>query len=209
MRKSPHTLAAATMTVTSAIIFGLAPSGVAQAADSPTSLELLQKCNQGTDSCVFHHTSSELFAGQAHQVGTTLFNCGPGDATKTVAWSDSTGESNSVGVSFIIAQEGNILGAFGAFKSEVEISYGHRWGTTQSTTRSGTVKIGAGQKAWLTRETAMQRVSGTYELHFSSRFKGHYIWYVPFSATGPAPDQKDVIVQHEANMTAGEKEQCK
>ena len=210
MKRAIRTLAAgAALAVGSATGVSLAATGVAEAASSPSSLELLQKCNHGTDLCAFHPSGGpQLFAGNAHQIGTTLFNCGPGSATKSVAWSDSTGESNSVGVSFIVANEGSIAGAFEAFKSELEISYGHRWGSTDTTTRTTNVMVEAGQKGWLMRQTAMQRVKGTYELHFGKRFYGHYYWYVPFTVTGPAPDQPSVVSQQRATMTAGEKAQC-
>jgi hypothetical protein len=209
MRHTVRSLMAVLAAVSAVGVF-LAGAGVAQADSSPTSLELLQKCNNGTDVCVFHpNRGPQLYSGNPHQIGTTLFNCGPGSATKSVSWSDSTGESNSVGVSFIIANEGDIAGAFAAFKSELEISYGHRWGSTDTTTRTTNVTVSAGQKGWLVRQTPMQRVTGTYELHFGYRFYGHYYWYIPFTVTGPAPGRPDVVSQRSAAMTNGAKEQCR
>ncbi|MYQ76040.1 hypothetical protein GTW64_02920 [Streptomyces sp. SID4923] len=51
-----------------------------------------------------------------------------------------------------------------------------------------TVNVRPGEVGRVIREAQMQRVRGTYELHFPDRFYGHYYWYVPFEATGPLPD---------------------
>ncbi|MET7935156.1 hypothetical protein [Streptomyces sp. NPDC005322] len=57
----------------------------------------------------------------------------------------------------------------------------------------------------MTREPRTQSVKGTYELHFPDRFYGHYIWYVPFEATGPTPDAPSTKTQHTRAMTDREK----
>lgn len=209
MNRTTTAAVAACVSTVAALGVGLSTASPAQAEATPTSIELLQKCNNGTDYCVFHPNGGpQIYAGGTHQIGTTLFNCGPGSATKRVAWSDTTGETNSIGISFINAQEGGILGAVGAFKSEFEITYGHKWGSSNTTTRTTDVRVDAGQKAWLTRATPMQKITGTYELHFGYRFYGHYYWYVPFTIDGPAPNQPDVVAQHSTPMTSGEKAQC-
>ncbi|MDQ1290047.1 MAG: hypothetical protein QG622_3613 [Actinomycetota bacterium] len=210
MRLTTRTVAAAAVAVaTMAGTTVLAGKALAE-EQPPTSMELLMKCRNGADFCEFHAEGGPtVFAGDRHQIGTTLFNCGPGASTKQVTWIDGTSETNSLGVSLITATDTE-LGFFSVFKTEYEVSYGHKWGTSESTNRTTDVKVDAGQKAWLTRATPMQRIPGKYELHFGSKFHGHYYWYVPFTMTGPAPEAKDVDVvsQHSAPMTAGEKEQC-
>jgi hypothetical protein len=211
MRPGRKTITAAVLAVGLTTGGALYTTNQASADDTPTSLELLQRCNNGADYCVFHPSGDpQLFASDVHQIGTTLYNCGPGDATKTAAWSDSTGESNSLGVSLTTSAGVGLEGVLTVFKVEREISYGHTWGTTDTTRRSTDVKVAAGQKAWLTRQAPMQRVGGTYELHFGSRFHGHYYWYVPFTMTGPAPDAHDVdvVAQHSGPMSDEEKTQC-
>jgi hypothetical protein len=204
-------LAAASLTVSAAIGTTAGVIGVAHADDTqPTSIELLNECNKSTDSCVFHPNGNPtVFAGDVHQIGTTLFNCGPESAVKRVSWFDETGETNSVGISFIFANE-QALGPLAAFKSEFEITYGHKWGTSESTGRTTNIKVEAREKGWLVRSSPMQRISGTYELHFGSRFHGHYYWYVPFEITGPAPDATniEVVSQRSDPMTEGELRQC-
>jgi hypothetical protein len=184
---------------------------LAQADDTPSSLELMDKCNHGTDSCTFHPDSGpKVFADNPHQIGNTLFNCGPGSASKSVSWTDTSGERNSFGISMVNAQEGSIAGWFGAFKTEFEITFGHRWGNSDSTTRATDIKVNAGEKGWLVRSTPMQTITGTYELHFGKEFHGHYYWYVPFTITAPAPEATsiDVVSQREEPMSPQEKTQC-
>lgn len=190
-------------------VFGVGQT--ARADEAPTTAELLQQCNVRTDYCVFHPDSGPvIIAGDPHQVGTTLFNCGPGAAMKRVSWTDTSAERNSVGISFVHAEEGGLLGGLGAFKSEFEVTYGHQWGTSDSTTRATDVKVAPGNKGWLVRAAPMQQITGRYELHFGRRFHGHYYWYVPFTITAAAPDATDVDVvsQREQAMTTGEKSQC-
>ncbi|MGW1863658.1 hypothetical protein [Streptomyces collinus] len=45
---------------------------------------------------------------------------------------------------------------------------------------------------------------GTYELIFGKRFHGHYYWYVPFEATGPA-DRPSTKSQRSRPMTPQER----
>jgi hypothetical protein len=191
------------------IVIGVGQS--ARADDAPTSVELLQQCNSGTDYCVFHPDSGpEILVGDSHQVGTVLFNCGPGSATKSVSWTDNSAERSSVGISFVHAEENGLAGGLGVFKSEFEVTYGHRWGTSDATTRATDVKVEPGDKGWLERAAPMQRISGTYELHFGSKFHGHYYWYIPFTITAEAPaaTNVEVVSQREQAMTTEEKAQC-
>jgi hypothetical protein len=51
----------------------------------------------------------------------------------------------------------------------------------------------------------MQKVHGTYEMHFPDKFYDHYIWYQDFDAAGSAGD----ITQHTGPMTDQERaERC-
>ena len=54
------------------------------------------------------------------------------------------------------------------------------------------------------RAAQMQKVKGTYELHFEDKFYDHYIWYVPMEVTGPAEDQQSTVVQDTSPMTEEE-----
>ncbi|MFF2062924.1 hypothetical protein ACFVWZ_14195 [Streptomyces sp. NPDC058200] len=182
----------------------MAPTA-AQAEEQPTIRELLDKCDNGTDVCVFHPDGPpQVSMGEAHQVGDSAFNCTADLQRSTVGWSDTTGESNSVGVS-LSAEYGFSL----VFKMTIETSYQHTWESSHTESEQTNVDVRPGEVGWVTREAQMQRVSGTYELHFPDRFYGHYYWYVPFDATGPLPDAPSTKTQHTRAMTDQEKaEHC-
>ncbi|MFD5110937.1 hypothetical protein ACFWNG_01240 [Streptomyces sp. NPDC058391] len=193
---------AALATAGSAVL--MAPTA-AQAEEQPTIRELLDKCDNGTDVCVFHPDGPpQVSMGEAHQVGDSAFNCTADLQRSTVGWSDTTGESNSVGVS-LSAEYGFSL----VFKMTIETSYQHTWESSHTESEQTNVDVRPGEVGWVTREAQMQRVSGTYELHFPDRFYGHYYWYVPFDATGPLPDAPSTKTQHTRAMTDQEKaEHC-
>lgn len=184
----------------------LAPTA-AQADDSPpTARELLDKCDNGTDECTFHPDGPPSDAtGDAHQVGDAAYNCTQDLQRSSVGWSDTTGESNSVGVS--LSAE---YGFSEVFKVSIETNYSHTWESSHTENGTTNVDVRPGEVGTVTREAQNQTVSGKYELHFPDRFHGHYIWYVPFTATGPKPDAKGTTTQHTRPMTDQEKaDHCK
>jgi hypothetical protein len=79
----------------------LTPISAAQADDEqPTTRELLEQCDNGTDKCVFHPAGAPVDSmGEPHQVGDSAFNCTKDMQRSAVGWSDTTGETNTVGVS--------------------------------------------------------------------------------------------------------------
>ena len=180
----------------------LAPT-VAQAEEQPTARELLDKCDNGTDSCVFHPDGPPSDSmGEAHQVGDSAFNCTQDLQRSTVGWSDTTGESNSLGVS--LSAE---YGFSEVFKVTIQTSYEHTWESSHTEEQQTNVEVKPGEVGWITREAAMEEVQGTYEMHFEDKFYGHYIWYVPFDATGPKADAPSTKTQHTRPMTDEEKSQ--
>ncbi|MFC9602184.1 hypothetical protein ACFTTN_01790 [Streptomyces niveus] len=183
----------------------LAPTSAQAADEQPTIRELLDKCDNGTDLCVFHPSGPpEESMGEAHQVGDSAFNCTADLQRSTVGWSDTTGESNSVGVS--LSAE---VGFAEVFKVSIETNYSHTWESSHTESEQTNVDVRPGEVGWVTREAQMQRVSGQYELHFEDKFYGHYYWYVPFDATGPLPDAPSTKTQHTRPMTDQERsEHC-
>lgn len=180
----------------------LAPTAAAAAPspDTPTARQLLLKCDNGTDVCVFHPDGPpEISMGPAHQVGPSTYNCTDDVQRSGIGWSDTTGETNSVGIS--LSAE---YGFAEVFKVTVEASYQHTWSSSHTESGSTWVDVRPGEVGWVTREAQMQTVSGTYELHFPDPYYGHYYWYVPFTATGPMPDAPDTRTQHTRPMTDSE-----
>jgi hypothetical protein len=175
----------------------------ASAEDGPTARELLDKCDNGTDVCLFHPDAAPTVSmGEAHQVGDSAFNCTGDIQRSTVGWSDTTGESNSLGVS--LSAE---YGFAEVFKMTIETSYQHTWESSHTESEQTNIDVRPGEVGWVTREAQMQRVTGTYELHFGDPFYGHYYWYVPFDATGPLPDAPSTKTQHTRAMTDDERAQ--
>jgi hypothetical protein len=173
------------------------------AADGPTGRELLDKCDNGTDSCVFHpYGPPETFQGDVHQVGDTVFNCTADLQRSTVKWSETTGESNTFGVS--LSAE---YGFSEVFKVSIEVSYQHTWETSNTFGQDDSVDVRPGEKGWIERGTQMNRVKGQYEMHFPDRYYDHYIWYQDFEAVGPVKDAPGMITKRTAAMTPEEKTQ--
>jgi hypothetical protein len=177
----------------------------ASAADGPTGRELLDKCDNGTDVCLFHPAGPpESFRGDVHQVGDTTFNCTATPQNTTIKWSETTGESNSFGVS--LSAE---YGFSEVFKVSIETSYNHTWETSNTKGQDEMIAVPAGEKGWIERATEMHRVRGTYEMHFPDKFYDHYIWYQDFEAVGPAKDAPGLITKRTAPMSDQEKaEHC-
>lgn len=172
-------------------------------AEDPTSRELLEKCNNGTDSCVFHPAGApSTFPGERKQVGRTDYNCSSVEQRYSVAWSDTTQESNSVGVAF------KIEAGFGeVFKATMETSYSHTWTSGQTKTETSWINVPPGEVGQIFHAPEMQRASGQYELHFGDRFHDHYVWYVPFESTS-AVDNDGTVTQSTRPMTDEERAQC-
>jgi hypothetical protein len=172
-------------------------------AEDPTSRELLDQCNNGTDSCVFHPDGApSTFPGERKQVGRSDYNCTSVQQSYAVAWSDMTQESNSVGVSF------SVEAGFGeVFKVSMETNYSHTWTSGHTETETTTVNVPPGEVGEIYHAPEMQRASGQYELHFGDRFHDHYIWYVPFESTSPT-DSAGTVTQSTRPMTDEEKAQC-
>lgn len=175
---------------------------VAQAEDDPpTQRELLDKCDNGTDLCEFHPEGQpEDSMGEAHQVGDNAYNCTGDPQRSAVGWQDTDTETNSVGISM-----GAEYGFSEVFKVSIEAKYEHGWENSHTESDQTWVEVKPEEVGWVTREAAMQKVKGRYEMHFPDKFHGHYIWYVPFEATGPKPDANSTKTQHTRPMTDQEK----
>ena len=176
----------------------------AAAAEEPTTRELLEKCDNGTYSCVFHPEGEpEYYTDEAKTVGDPVYNCTDGLQRSAVEWSDTTSQSNSVGLS-MTTEDG-----FGkAFAVSYEQTYEHTWEESHTESQTTNVDTRPAEVGWVERAPQMQKVKGTYELHFEDKFYDHYIWYVPMEVTGPAEDSSQAVSQHVRPMTDEEQGQC-
>ena len=142
------------------------------AADNPSVKQLLAACSWA-DYCKFHPTSYWTYTGPNHTVGDPVFNCGHKINPMTVSWSDTTSASNNVGVTITLGVK-----FADTFETEVSVTYGHTWTKSHTDSQSNTVNLDPHWKGWVERGVGKQAAKGWYEIHFGSRYYGHYIWYV-------------------------------
>ncbi len=204
MRRTSTVLCAAAVAVAGAVA---APPTAARAdhQGAPSVRELLELCGVETDVCEFHPGGEpELFAAPSRVVGSEVFNCTSGRQDMAVIWSDTTSQSNSVGLT-LTTEAG-----FGeVFSVSYEQSFEHTWTTSHTETQTTYVNTAPGEVGWVERQPRMQRVHGTYELHFPDREWGHYVWYAPFTVEGPVPGSPDdVVTQNVRPMTGAERAAC-
>ncbi|WP_017558185.1 hypothetical protein [Nocardiopsis baichengensis] len=180
---------------------GAAAPAHADHEDTPTVRQLLEKCDNGTDVCDFH-PEGPVREHQAarHAVGAPVYNCTDREQLMSVGWSDTTSESNSVGLSL-----GGEYGFAEVFTVSFKVTYGHEWTHSHTESQTTTVATGPGEVGRVYVGPRMQTVKGTYELHFPDRYYGHYYWYAPFEATGPTDDQSGTITQSTRPMTSEER----
>lgn len=154
-----------------------APSA-ASAEDTPTTRDLLEACGTQTDVCDFHPESETTADAERTVVVSDVRNCSTSDQTEVRGWTNTKGESNSVGV------EVSAEFKFGeVFTAGVSTSYGHEWNWSKSTSEESRLTVAPGKVGSLTQVAQAKTVKGTYELHFGDPYYGHYYWYVPFEST--------------------------
>jgi hypothetical protein len=129
----------------------LPATGTASAGEGPTVRELLEKCDNGTDVCEFHPDGEpEYFTADAKQVGDPVHNCTPDPQRSSVAWSDTTSQSNSVGLSMTTEA------GFGkVFAVSYEQNYEHTWEESHTESQTTFVKTGSHQVGWVERAAQM------------------------------------------------------
>lgn len=160
---------------------GDTPSDSVSANQRPAPRELLQKCKKGKN-CKFHPAGPpKNFLGKRRKVSGIFNNCHNNvKGHSSLSYSQTTGQSNSYGVSL-----GVQAGYAEVFMVTFTASYDHTWETSKTVSSSADITVPGHHKAWWIRAAPMHRWKGIYEMHFANRFYGHYIWYLPFTATGP------------------------
>jgi hypothetical protein len=144
----------------------------AAAADGPTVSQLLAKCNNGTDRCVFHVNSVEKYLGPEKQVSPSIKNCTSVNQSYQKTWTDSTSTGTTT------TEAVSISGAFGAFTAGYTKSTGKSWEYEHTESHSSTVWVAPWKTAYLAHQTPKVKTRGYYQLNFGKRFYGHYVWYV-------------------------------
>lgn len=203
-RRKMVSVGALVATVVVGTVLGASP---ASAADSPSKRELLESCGRSTSHCEFHPQSYRTYVGSLHRVGEPTFNCGSEINEKEVSWSDTTGSTNSVGVSVSAS-----AGFAKTFEVAVEASYHHEWSVSHTFSRLERVKIRPKYVGWVERASGMQAATGWYEMHYNKPFHGHNVWYVKnYEQRGPNLETVGHITLKDRPMTDFELKQnrCK
>jgi hypothetical protein len=173
-RRTAAVLTAA-VTVTGAS-FLAAPSAFAE--DTPTVNDLVMKCGDA-DFCEFHpEGAEEAGPDQEKVIDDHIINCSSTDQQMSYAWTNTQGESNSIGVS---VEAGFKFGE--VFSASVTTTYGHEWNWSKASTKTSTLHVAPGKVGALTQLYHTTKVHGNYELHFGDKYYDHYIWYAPFDST--------------------------
>lgn len=173
---------------------------VAMADEVPTSMELLEKCGNGTDLCEFHVSGATRTFFSPSEVASQTANCTDKDQTASLMWEKTFTSTNSLGVSLKVS-----WGPTKAFEVGFKVAYQHEWisSTTDRDTTQITIPAGHMGRIYLARE--MEEVSGKYEMHFPDRFYDHYYWYLPMTVTSPKADGKDAVVPKSDPLTDQER----
>jgi hypothetical protein len=144
--------------------------------DGPSAADLLGNCAVA-DSCTFTPFFSDTYNGPDRIVSRVLKNCGVDDSHNLVSWSDTTGSSNSVNVSFSVGVK-----FADVFDASIQTTYGHTWETSHTNTGGVTIDLMPRTIGWVTMSPTVQFVIGRYEMNFSSLYYGHYKWWFFFRA---------------------------
>ncbi|MFJ9627362.1 hypothetical protein ACIRU8_06620 [Streptomyces sp. NPDC101175] len=163
-------LLGAALTAASALV--AASPATAGAADSvPTEQELLSQCGKA-DYCKFHTDSlTKGLVGEKHQVGGAAYNCG-GTVHRTLTWSETTGATTNASITASLAS---------ALWEPISVSVSATLGKSVEEKHTTSVSVDYTMepytKFWITRGTGYQIIEGDWELHFGTKFHGHYYWY--------------------------------
>jgi hypothetical protein len=177
VQKLTRTLAFSIASAALAVGTLYAPSA-ASAEEVPTTRDLLDACGTETDECIFHPESETTADAERTVVVADVRNCSTAEQNETRRWTNTHGETNSVGVEVKVEMKFAEV-----FSAGITTKYGHEWKWEKSTTEESRLTVAPGKVGQLTQVAQAHTVKGTYELHFPDRYYGHYYWYVPFEST--------------------------
>lgn len=182
-----HRVSAIAMASLMCVGIGLAAPGTASAnhEGNATTRELLLQCNQGrTDKCDFRPNGGISVYNGSRMLAGSSTNCTNFNQTRVIRYEASQGTSHSFGVELSAKTK---IGQ--AYEYGISVSYNREWSWLDTTTDEIRQDVGPRARVIIYAAKQRSRVSGTYELHFRSRYKGHYYWYVNGSVDGQTKGQ--------------------
>lgn len=166
------------------------------AEDIPTDEELLSQCGRA-DVCTYTVKETSRFLGERHSVGSTVVNCEPESISRQITWSDTTESSSNVDLSFTAGAsfEGVLNASFSA-------TFGFGFENSHTKSESFTETLRPFSKSEVIRATAMVQTIGDWELHFGSRFHGHFFWFdKDVSVTTEDPNGSDLLIFRQKTLS--------
>jgi hypothetical protein len=178
---------------------------VAMAEESPpTTMELLDKCGNGADFCEFHiEGPARTYFAALEEARGDAPNCSSTESAMKIMWEKTTTSTNSIGVSLKVS-----WGPTKVFESSFKVAYQHEWIHSTTDRETNTVNVPPKHVGHIYVAREMEEVSGKYELHFGSRFHGHYYWYVPMTVTSPKANSAKNVVGQSFPMTDEQRSKC-
>ncbi|WP_435602218.1 hypothetical protein [Streptomyces sp. bgisy130] len=160
----------------------------------------LKRCaaGEGDLTCTYNQDSVSTAAVGPEKCVSALYNNthGADNEKPTIAYSDTTGWTNSVGGSVTVSAEAGI-DEFVVSKvtTSISVNYSHQWIEQNTVTKTYPFTVRKGEWGWLTRAQLMKKVTGTWT--FS---KGDATWTGAGTSTVPAEEGTDgaqsVITPH-------------
>ncbi|WP_370948476.1 hypothetical protein AB5J62_13040 [Amycolatopsis sp. cg5] len=170
----------------------------ASAEDTPTTRELFDQCNQGrTDLCVFHPTGpAQKYRAPYELVGKSK-NCTKNNSTRVIRWESTAGTKTSVGEEISVTVKAGEI-----FEASYKQSFGEEWSWVKTKADEVRQDIGPHQAVNIYAAPMRTKVKGKFEMHFGSRYYGHYIWYTPeIEVDGPSSDPVWVTRANQVHAT--------
>jgi hypothetical protein len=176
-------LAALALAISAA--FTAMPAANAAPADSPTVQQLLDQCALGrTDYCQFKPSGNLLIFSGPRQFAGSSTNCTNFNQTRVIRYEASTGTKNTFGVEISATVK---LGE--VFEASIKTSFQREWSWEETKVDEIRQDVGKKARVDIFVVKAQARVNGTWELHFGSRYYGHYYWYVNGQVSGQTKGQ--------------------
>jgi hypothetical protein len=153
------------------------------------------------DRCRFEPWTKENFTGNIVRVSGDTANCNDINATKSMTWSQSSTEENSIQVSVSVEAKLSPM-----YSASISTTYGHSWSHTTTESSTEAAPVPARSIAWIERGSPMQRVTGRTVINYPKRRHGHFEWYTYPTLVNADPQALgfDTMILRSRPMTATE-----
>ncbi|MFD0007885.1 hypothetical protein ACFVJ4_36485 [Streptomyces sp. NPDC127178] len=157
------------------------PSLAHHVTPGPTTAQIMADCQSGVGKCTFGDGSpvqgespgSDLtvrtYYDAWRKVSPNAPNCTTSPQRMTVKWAQSTGTTDTFGMSFKL-EVGTIL------KASVETKFEHSWSETVTDGLDANHDVQPGHIGWVERAQLMNEYKGKWRTHYDDPKWGHYYW---------------------------------